>query len=799
MVWGPQRRAAVAKRLRTWLPEAAARAWVAGLGAVVVAAWLLAAALEPVPPYGSSGNVLAIAVLLGALALWSRRPLYSYASGLMINIVGLLLYCTWVRAVVDRAEVTNGHLLGTFVSTQVVCFAVASAAWSALERALLRRTPPLSMRDGTLPFAQAALVAGVHLLALLVGLPVALQIAGLWTGNPMLVSIGEPLAWGALAGLALAALASLWDDAYADSTRYHLHASGLLALGLIVQSLPLTPDNAWYAPLLLGGYTVAVSALARRRQQEPLPRWDWAFGYQAFLASVVAVLSLGVTFTFAGSVRGLAAPLTCGCACATWAMLTAVWKRVVSPDLSPTSAINFLRDRQFPRSIALLLGVVLVLEAAWTIGDPDVESRWLQRIGASLAVLTAMASLYRLAGRRLPAGHAWRPLLRGFGSSLVLVGYVNLLLLLALEIGWYDAQPEVRTTPLAGALVVLDGLAVLGLMGLSLYFALTAEEDSLGLPAEFRGFYVYAAELSLAGLLVHLRLNVPDLLPPVLGRYWTLTLLVVAFGGVGLSEYCFRRRRNVLAYPLRRTAVVLGFVPVLAYLVQPLAVRLAPLGVHFPGLQPLLRYFDPDRFPGGAALHALCWLLVGLLHGWLARLRKSPNQLLLAALCINLGVWALLDSREELALWSHPQLWLIPLGLILLAAEFINRARVGPWPSTVLRSLGLLCVYLSSTFDMLLTGLGNSVLLPIVLAVLSVLGVLLGILLRMRAMLLFGSAFLGVVIFAQIWHAAVDREQAWVWWASGLVLGLAIVALFAYFEKHRGEVLRVLGEIRHWE
>jgi hypothetical protein len=34
-----------------------------------------------------------------------------------------------------------------------------------------------------------------------------------------------------------------------------------------------------------------------------------------------------------------------------------------------------------------------------------------------------------------------------------------------------------------------------------------------------------------------------------------------------------------------------------------------------------------------------------------------------------------------------------------------------------------------------------------------------------------------------IWHAAVNLEQTWVWYASGIVLGVAILGLFAVFEK----------------
>jgi hypothetical protein len=178
--------------------------------------------------------------------------------------------------------------------------------------------------------------------------------------------------------------------------------------------------------------------------------------------------------------------------------------------------------------------------------------------------------------------------------------------------------------------------------------------------------------------------------------------------------------------------------------------------------------------------------------------RKSPNQLLLACLFVNFGFWALLASRDELGFVTHPQLWLIPVGLILLAAEFINRPRLPEAAGSVLFTLGLACIYVSSTFDLFLAGLGTSLLLPVALALLSVLGVLGGILLRMRAPLLFGAAFLGVVILAQIWHVAVDRQQAWLWWASGLTLGLAIVGFFAYFEKHRPQVLRMFDEIRQW-
>ena len=100
--------------------------------------------------------------------------------------------------------------------------------------------------------------------------------------------------------------------------------------------------------------------------------------------------------------------------------------------------------------------------------------------------------------------------------------------------------------------------------------------------------------------------------------------------------------------------------------------------------------------------------------------------------------------------------------------------------------------------EMFLTGLGRGVQLPIALALLSVAGVLLGTLLRVRAFLFLGVTFLSLDVFAQIWHAAVGRAQTWAWWASGIVLGAAILTLFALFEKHRNDVLKVLDALRRW-
>jgi len=167
-------------------------------------------------------------------------------------------------------------------------------------------------------------------------------------------------------------------------------------------------------------------------------------------------------------------------------------------------------------------------------------------------------------------------------------------------------------------------------------------------------------------------------------------------------------------------------------------------------------------------------------------------------LAANFGLWALL-VHSHVDFLHHPQMWLIPFAVIVLVAEHQNRDRLTEAQANAFRYLALLVIYVSSTADMFIAGLGHSIILPLVLAVLSVLGVLSGIVLRVRAFLYLGITFLLLVVFTMIWHAAVGKHQIWVWWASGIVLGAAIIALFAIFERRRNDVLRVIDEIRKWD
>jgi len=54
-------------------------------------------------------------------------------------------------------------------------------------------------------------------------------------------------------------------------------------------------------------------------------------------------------------------------------------------------------------------------------------------------------------------------------------------------------------------------------------------------------------------------------------------------------------------------------------------------------------------------------------------------------------------------------------------------------------------------------------------------------------------------IITMIWYAAVDLEQTWIWYASGIVLGAAIIVVFALFEKRRHDLLAAVERFKEWE
>jgi len=289
--------------------------------------------------------------------------------------------------------------------------------------------------------------------------------------------------------------------------------------------------------------------------------------------------------------------------------------------------------------------------------------------------------------------------------------------------------------------------------------------------------YVYAAEVLAALVGVHLWLTVPWLFRlGIVEEYWMLIVMAVAFGGAGLSELFHRRGLPVLSEPLERTAVLLPLAPAVIFWLP-----LTPAASGFAGASPAV------------------WFMAAAFYGVMAVTRRSKWWLPILSLgAANVGLWVAWQQQGWFV-WDRPQLWLIPVGLSALVAEYLNYDRLTKTQSSVMRYVALSLIYVSSSTEFL-GNLGESLWLPVVLILLSVLGVLAGIVLRVRSFVILGLTFLALVIVTLICHAAFGEKQMW-WllWIFCISLGAAVITLCGMFAKHREKILAGITRFREWE
>lgn len=117
----------------------------------------------------------------------------------------------------------------------------------------------------------------------------------------------------------------------------------------------------------------------------------------------------------------------------------------------------------------------------------------------------------------------------------------------------------------------------------------------------------------------------------------------------------------------------------------------------------------------------------------------------------------------------------------------------------MIRYTTLMMIYVSSTSDIFINGVSESPWLTIILLVLSVIGVLAGLALRIRAFLFLGTAFLLLSLLAIIWTASVTLNWGWLWYVAGIAFGALIISAFALFEKKRREMLELVGRLKQWQ
>ncbi len=698
---------------------------------------------------------LSIAMVCIALAIWSCRRRFLYiASALFV-----LAFSIWFSQSAYWASMPPGdERYFAYFYANLIVLALPVLAWLVIET---RRIRP--HREGlgwsiALPAHRPATWLAVLLLALATALGISSDAPG--DGLPT----GQPLGYAAFVATALAAIACLWDQRAREAVAV-VYLFGLVLVGKFLDALDLEGDQLlWTGAIALGAFTLATSYLSSRRgalealgqrlgvpargNSSP-PSLNWFDSITAALVGLVLALVYWIQLT-----------------CPDPLLRTTAGQAAMVQAL--TLGLLAAGSRRGLQYASLLVGALGTIAFSWSWVDPAAENAVLVRSVATCVALVAVSVLYAIGFSKLPLRkNEWTRAAEQFAPVLVAGLAVSLVAVLAQEAAFYLARGSV---PLTWPGILVVAIALLVLFAAALAAALLPGRDALGLSQRGRAAYIYAAEVVLALEFLHVRLTMPWLFSGLLQAYWPLVVMAIAYLGAGLSEWFRRHQQDLIAEPLERTGTLLPLLPVAGF-----------------------------WFVASETNYSLVLLVVGGLYTALAVTRRSFGFALLAVLAANGGLWHYLHRVGGYGLFEHPQLWLIPPALCVLAAAYLNRDRLSEAQMTAVRYLTSMTIYVASTADIFIQGVGRAPWLVLVLAALSVLGVFAGILLRVRAFLFLGTAFLVLSLVTLIWHAAVDLDQAWLWPASGIALGVAIIILFAVFEKKRQELLRLVDELKQWQ
>jgi hypothetical protein len=399
---------------------------------------------------------------------------------------------------------------------------------------------------------------------------------------------------------------------------------------------------------------------------------------------------------------------------------------------------------------------------------PGMSGTWLNRAVILMILMFTTVALFGAGlSKFIEREPDWTEAFRGCVPAISLTGVMALGFILSTEVYYQVEFGAVLVSFWALAAVAVTLVAAIAVC---IFFALSPKHDPLALPDRWRGSYVYAAEVLLVLLFMHIRLTMPWLFHGFFERYWPLVVLLIAYAGIGISEFFKRRQVPVLATPIERTGAFLPLLPVVGF-------WLAQSQVEYSTLL----------------------FVVGGLYGLLAILRRSFWFGLAAALAGNGGLWYLLHETSDYHFYQHPQMWLIPAAISVLVAAHLNRKDFSESQMTGIRYLCLATIYVSSTADIFINGVATSPWLPLVLAALSIAGVFAGMIFRIRAFLLLGAVFLLLAIATMIKFASVNFGWTWLWYVAGIVTGAAIITTFAIFEKQRADVMRLVEEFKDWK
>jgi hypothetical protein len=697
-------------------------------------------------------------LLLASVLVYRFGVALTYLGQLLIVAASLFLLATgWLKSGDEVLQVIH---IGLVASSLYALF------WTVVEVARQRgfgRSPP-----GRLPlYHRSATVGLLCVTALLIELEFVVQF---FTGTRLAAGDGAVMenvsGWIATACVGTLSMALVWDRE-SRVRMFPLFLWGLVSVTLVVLRL-FDGKELWpYNSLAIVSYLAICAWLWGN--QSGLLRW----GTRAGIDDMAEVVQ-----NSAGWFVGCPALL---CVLLTIAQLLSLWQfdgrelRFASA-LVPfagafsLAAVATAPTRQGLRTLAVTLFSVFGIYCSWAqIPGGFGGGLWLERLVHLMAVSAFLTFLYStLLPRFLQVTAAWAIALRRGTQLATGLAFFSLLVILALEMSLFDSQAGVQGMDRVH--VVAVAVALLAMVVGLISAALHSEKDPFSLSPQGRQAYVYVAQFVTALLALHVRMTWPEFFPMTLvEKYWYYLVVVIAFLGTGVAEICRRKQIPVLAEPFASTGLVVSFAPVV-----------------------FSQLVSPGERPGIYLAVGLLHLLVWFARGWLL---MGGSALLFA----NLAVWAFYINFEHWGFMDRPQFWLIPPAASVLLAIHLTRDRLTDDLVTVGRYLSIGVIYMSSTGEIFMTGIGEHILPPIILATLAVIGVFSGIGLQVRAYLYLSASFLFVSLLSMVMHAHQRFDHVWPWWAFGISLGTMILVMFGMFEKKRPELTAWIEEIRRWD
>ncbi|QDV46343.1 hypothetical protein Enr13x_62520 [Stieleria neptunia] len=274
-----------------------------------------------------------------------------------------------------------------------------------------------------------------------------------------------------------------------------------------------------------------------------------------------------------------------------------------------------------------------------------------------------------------------------------------------------------------------------------------------------------------------------------LRAYWPYVVMTLAFASVGITEWARRRGDDVLEKTLKQTALFLPLVPVIGF------------WLSGSWVSSLFGESDGSRWTyiQGRVSYQGLLIAAALYYGVVSFLWKSGRARLVSIMIGNVALWVILVQTPNWDFLSHPQAWLIPPAVCVLVATHFQRESLGAKTAAAIRYAATLTIYVTSTADMLVQGVGSTIWGPIVLIVLALLGAAAGVALRVKPFLYLGTTFVLIGVTSMVWHAQQQIGAVWPWWVFGISSGVMLMIGLMAIEKNKPKLRRIATAMQQWD